>query len=225
MDELAERVSKRSQFLRRLYRVTSGNSRTIVRAWEDIGQELGFTRSETDQVAQYLEGGGMIKFRTEQGGVSITHEGIVQAEKELAQQITTSASKVEQQTQNVGRAVEDISQATVGDHGIAREVDSLKSSFSQLSGSVVELQRDVTSMGEQFGAFSEQLPHPQDVWPQQVVQMKFGELRKRVDRLEEDQRAQAGIVLARWQVWLGVAALILTTMTTILAILQWLGYL
>lgn len=83
MDEFTEREHKRHQFLHRLYNVTSGDTRTVVKTWEHVGGELGFTKRETDRITRYLEGEGLINFQAQQGAICITHRGIVQVEEDL----------------------------------------------------------------------------------------------------------------------------------------------
>jgi hypothetical protein len=74
-------------FLRKLYDLSEGNQDKIFYIWS-IGEQLGFSGEYTTNISQYLEGEGLIKFRILGGGVSITHKGVILAEK--AQPDTTT---------------------------------------------------------------------------------------------------------------------------------------
>ena len=67
-------AEKRQQFLQKLYELTESNENDIRDMWE-IGKSLGFPNNLTNRIGQYLEGEGLIVFRTEQGEISIKHEG------------------------------------------------------------------------------------------------------------------------------------------------------
>lgn len=84
MDKLTDIKRKRFKFIETLYQATNGNQHTFVSMW-DIGNELGFNRNETDLIAQYLQGEGLIKFVTLGGGISITHYGVTQVEKAFSE--------------------------------------------------------------------------------------------------------------------------------------------
>lgn len=84
LDKLLEIKRKRFQFLKSLYEITGGNLFASVNMWE-LGQELGFTRSDTDLIVQYLVGEGLVKYFTLGGGIVITHWGVVQVEEALTQ--------------------------------------------------------------------------------------------------------------------------------------------
>lgn len=83
MDKVTERKRKRFQFLRHLYEATEGDELAFVND-QELGNELGFTRDETDQVVRYLEGEHLIETVTFGGNISITHQGIVEVEKALS---------------------------------------------------------------------------------------------------------------------------------------------
>lgn len=53
MEELIERKRKRFKFLHSLYKKSNGNLRFYITIWE-IGEELGFSREETQITFQYL---------------------------------------------------------------------------------------------------------------------------------------------------------------------------
>lgn len=74
---------QRTRFLVRLYEVTDGN-RFAAGNVEELGKELGLTPEETDTVIQYLEGRGWIEWRA-MGLISITHYGVEEAERLLAE--------------------------------------------------------------------------------------------------------------------------------------------
>jgi hypothetical protein len=72
--------SKRIQFLQKLYDQTDGNESSSVNLWE-LGDKLGFSRSETNNIDDYLKGEGLSKESSLGGFISITHKGIVKVEK------------------------------------------------------------------------------------------------------------------------------------------------
>lgn len=84
MDNLTDIKSKRFKFIKTLYEITDGNQHSLVNMW-DIGNKLVFNRKETDLIAQYLKGEGLIKFVTLGGGISITHYGVIQVEQALSE--------------------------------------------------------------------------------------------------------------------------------------------
>jgi len=51
----------------------------------DLAEEVGINRDETYSIADYLSGEGLIKIETHQGGISITHEGMVQMESMISE--------------------------------------------------------------------------------------------------------------------------------------------
>ena len=51
---------------------------------DDIGKELGFDREETNSITQYLQEEGLIRFLTLDGGIAITHAGVVEVEDALS---------------------------------------------------------------------------------------------------------------------------------------------
>jgi hypothetical protein len=82
-NDIEEARRKRFQFLKRLYEVTEGNRLVSVNLWE-LGEELGFSRSETDRIDEFLNGEGLIKHIAMGGTVSITHQGVVEVENALS---------------------------------------------------------------------------------------------------------------------------------------------
>ena len=76
--------SKRFQFLHRCYDLSGGDELKHLSMF-NIGEELGFDKSLTMQIAQYLKGEGLIKFRTMPGGIAISHSGVVHMERALSE--------------------------------------------------------------------------------------------------------------------------------------------
>jgi len=90
--ELAEKLEKEpemeigrksGQFLKALYELTEGNENNIRDMWK-IGKSLGFPNSLTNKIGQYLEGEKFIIFRTDQGEISIKHNGVKKVENALS---------------------------------------------------------------------------------------------------------------------------------------------
>ena len=79
IDELKR---KRFQFLHRLYEKSGGNEREMVDEFE-FGDELGFDRTETEKITQYLEGEDLIKYEARRA-IVITHQGIIEVEAALS---------------------------------------------------------------------------------------------------------------------------------------------
>jgi len=74
---------KRFQFLRRLYELTGGDECKLFDKLQ-IGKELGFEDDVTKNIAQYLNGEGLVEFRALGDKIGITHEGIQQVEEALS---------------------------------------------------------------------------------------------------------------------------------------------
>lgn len=79
INELKE---KRFKFLNLLYKVTEGDESAHVNMFE-LGAELDFDRNLTSRVAKYLDGEGLMEFRTLGGGIGISHFGIIEVENSL----------------------------------------------------------------------------------------------------------------------------------------------
>ncbi len=79
---LQEKRERRLQFMNQLYDLTDGSSEPIVDMF-DLGLKLGWDRSAVGSVAEYLEGEGLIKYMELGGGISITHQGVVEVEEAL----------------------------------------------------------------------------------------------------------------------------------------------
>lgn len=73
---------KRRKYLLSLYDRTEGDKLSIVNMW-DVGKEANFSKEEIDPIVDYLESEGLLAHATLGGGISITHLGILRAEKEI----------------------------------------------------------------------------------------------------------------------------------------------
>jgi hypothetical protein len=83
MNPLVQRKKRqRFEFMKMLYEVTNGNEHAFVNALE-IGNELGFERSDILLTTQYLDGEGLLKQVTLDYRVGITHLGVVEVESAL----------------------------------------------------------------------------------------------------------------------------------------------
>lgn len=83
MDVLTKKKTDRFRYLNRLYEVTNGNGKELVSMWE-IGKAIALARDETENVVNYLVGEHLMEHRTIGGGISITHQGIVEVERALS---------------------------------------------------------------------------------------------------------------------------------------------
>lgn len=75
---------KRLQYLFHLYETAEGQQHVIVNMW-DLGKELGFSKDETHRIVEYLSGEYLLKHVTIDGGISITHSGVVRVENSYAE--------------------------------------------------------------------------------------------------------------------------------------------
>lgn len=90
MDEIRERQSKRFQFLKLLYdevndfyaKAESPNQVPLA-STRDLGNQLGFTSVETQQIVTYLHHEGLVKMVTV-GKITIQHAGIKEVEEALS---------------------------------------------------------------------------------------------------------------------------------------------
>jgi hypothetical protein len=97
LDPLDELENKRSDFLRKLYELSSRNEHKFFNMWE-IGDQLGFDRDLTLSISQYLAGQGLLKFRAIGGIISITHYGIRETEENLKNiEKSTQKKSIEEQ--------------------------------------------------------------------------------------------------------------------------------
>jgi hypothetical protein len=81
---IEEKRKKRFQFMNALYNQVEGQELQIVDMFE-LGEELGFSRDETDGTVEYLDGEGLLKYRATGGAIGITHAGVVEVEAALSQ--------------------------------------------------------------------------------------------------------------------------------------------
>lgn len=83
MKSIEEIKKKRFQFLNRVYELTGGSQFNFVNMCE-IGKELDFDNTLTDNIAQYLVEEGLIEHQAFGGIISITHNGIREVEEALS---------------------------------------------------------------------------------------------------------------------------------------------
>lgn len=79
-DRLAQKQENRFKFLNRLYEITDGHRMATENAFK-LGQELGFSEEEADNIVGYLDGEGLIECRTIDGEISISHRGVLEIEQ------------------------------------------------------------------------------------------------------------------------------------------------
>lgn len=77
-----DKKKERFLFLQKMYDTTDGNSGYIVDMWE-VGSELGFDREKTRNLVEYLRDESLLESKTLGGGISITHDGIIEIEYSL----------------------------------------------------------------------------------------------------------------------------------------------
>ncbi|WP_066630924.1 hypothetical protein [Labilibacter marinus] len=77
---ISEKKIIRYEFLNKLYEITDGDSSLIVNMWE-LGKEINIERKDISNIVDYLKGEYLIEPMTLGGGISITHEGILEIEE------------------------------------------------------------------------------------------------------------------------------------------------
>lgn len=77
-----EKRQRRALFMKALYKLTSGNTRAVVRSTV-VGAELGWEDAKTRPVVAYLHSRGLVAYRTMDGGISITQQGVDETETAL----------------------------------------------------------------------------------------------------------------------------------------------
>jgi len=90
MEEIRERQSERFKFLKHLYDEKQNfyateaqkSSQIPLFSPDDLGNELGFTAIETEQIVRYLSDEGLVK-RVTFKSITITHRGIIEVEDAL----------------------------------------------------------------------------------------------------------------------------------------------
>jgi hypothetical protein len=83
MDTIEDMKKKRFQFLYKLYNLTGGDEFKWFNKFQ-IGEEQGFDRDLTANIAQYLKGEGLIEFRAIGGIIGISHWGVREIEEALS---------------------------------------------------------------------------------------------------------------------------------------------
>jgi|LGOV01.1.fsa_nt_gb hypothetical protein len=73
----------RFTYLHHLYKKSSGSTFPDMNMWE-IGRELGFGKEKTENITDYLENEGLLKYTALGGTIAITHPGIVEVEEALS---------------------------------------------------------------------------------------------------------------------------------------------
>jgi len=83
-EELRRTQALRFAFLRRLYEVSAGSTRSGIKM-EEIGRELGLDRQATGRIVDYLHDEGLADWFAFGGMIRITHDGVVEVEQAIAQ--------------------------------------------------------------------------------------------------------------------------------------------
>lgn len=83
MPTIDELRKKRFQFLELLYHKSGGSQLKHLEMW-DLGNEVAFSREETQTICEYLDGEGLLKHVTVGGGIAITHHGVREIEEALS---------------------------------------------------------------------------------------------------------------------------------------------
>jgi hypothetical protein len=90
MEEIRERQSRRFRFLKHLYdetqnfykKETTRSNQIPLFSTDDLGDELGFTAAETEQIVRYLSDEGLVK-RVTGKSTTIAHRGVIEVEDAL----------------------------------------------------------------------------------------------------------------------------------------------
>jgi hypothetical protein len=143
MNAIEDMKKKRFQFLHRLYELTGGDEFKGFNMFQ-IGEELGFDRNLTTNIAYYLKGEGLIEFRALGGIIGISHLGVREVEEALSKPDTSTYHFLPVNIISVGQMISSQIQqtspeatqvVTVGEsrHEELKEViQSLKKSIEQL---------------------------------------------------------------------------------------------
>lgn len=78
--DITQKKKLRYEFLNKMYEVTDGSSSLIVNMWK-LGNEINLERKDVSNIIDYLKGEYLIESKTLGGGISITHEGILEIEE------------------------------------------------------------------------------------------------------------------------------------------------
>lgn len=98
--DLARKKQNRFLFLEQLYKVTNGREHTSVVMWE-LGESIGFSRNETQTIAEYLVHAGLIKLVALGGKIAITYNGINLYEDALDDKVFTNEVQEKPSTINI----------------------------------------------------------------------------------------------------------------------------
>lgn len=93
--ELEQLKFSRKVFLLELYKVTNGN-RWNTQIMFDIGRTLGFDDPTTENIVDYLAQKGYVNYETKERDISITIQGIDEAEKFLNQDRKNKKMKIKE---------------------------------------------------------------------------------------------------------------------------------
>lgn len=79
---LEDKRRRRLQFMKALYDKTDGRQLAMVDMWE-VGDELGFSREDTEATTEYLVGEDLMEYAALGGAISITHLGVREVEESM----------------------------------------------------------------------------------------------------------------------------------------------
>lgn len=74
---------KRFQYLQKLYELSGGNELASIN-FQQIGDELGFSHPEADNISEFLVGERLVAYVSLGGEIGITHQGIIEVEAALS---------------------------------------------------------------------------------------------------------------------------------------------
>jgi hypothetical protein len=84
MDAFTAKKLDRFTYLNHLYEIADGSSSAFISMYE-IGDQIGFDRTRTANVVEYLVGEHLVERVSIGGGISITHHGVVEVERALSE--------------------------------------------------------------------------------------------------------------------------------------------
>ena len=169
MVNIQEIQKKRFQYLEKLYLDTNGDE-FETRDHLKLGEELGFSESETSRIYDYLFGEGLIAPVDLGGSIGITHKGIVEIELSLSEPDKptkyfppTNIIHVEhmigsQIQQGTNQSYQSFSYSLNDFDSIIKFVSDLKSKLTELkfdTESQEEIESDITTIESQIKS-----PHP-----------------------------------------------------------------
>jgi len=163
---------KRFQFLEKLYLDTDGDENEV-RVDSKLGEELGFSQSETNRIYDYLMGEGLIAMYALGGKICITHQGIIEVELALSDPDKPTKYFPPINIINIGRMVDSqIQQGTnqsnqsfsysSNDFDLLKElIPLLKSKLTELESDLEireEIESDISTIESQIKS-----PHPKSM--------------------------------------------------------------